>query len=153
MILAPVKMVPDSTMTYIENACRLDRVDVKEAIVRPIHQRRPTIATVTDTLRVILSTHPGITRPGTTEPYGPTFGCEIKAAAAKATPKVMLVTCQAQRGDHVPMEAASNIICVAVSVKRFNTDDLDDQSTYRKYDNPPVVHENHIKSPNLNDSK
>ena len=82
MILAPAKMAPDSTMTYIENAYRLDRVDVKEAIFRPIHQRRPAIAMVTDKLRVISSTHADVTRSRTAElPYGPTFGRASKVVA------------------------------------------------------------------------
>ena len=38
------------------------------------------------------------------------------------------MTRQAQRGDHVPIQAASNIICVGVSTMSFDTDDLDDQS-------------------------
>ena len=40
----------------------------------------------------------------------------------------MLVTSQAHRGDHVPMKAASKIICVGVSEMSFDTDDPDDQS-------------------------
>ena len=35
---------------------------VKEAVVRPIHQRRVAIATVTDILRVNANTHPETTR-------------------------------------------------------------------------------------------
>jgi len=126
MILAHEKMAPDSITAYTESAYRLVRVDVKEAVFRPIHQRRPAIAIVTNKLRVILSTHADIARPGTTEPYWPTLGRADMTVAAYPIPKGMSATCQAQRGDHVPMEAASNIICKAVSVKCFNTDNPDE---------------------------
>ena len=75
-------MAPDSTTTYIERVYRLVGVDIKEAVVRPIHQRRTTIAVVTDILRVVSSTPVDIMRLGTTESYRPMFGFTDMAMAA-----------------------------------------------------------------------
>ena len=59
-----ILMTPDSMIIYIEDANRLVRVlvAVKEAVVRPIRQRRVAIAAVTDTLRVNPMTHVGVNR-------------------------------------------------------------------------------------------
>ena len=57
MVLATTVMLPDSTMRYIEDANRLVEVAVKDAIDRSIHQRRATIAPVTDTFSVNSNAH------------------------------------------------------------------------------------------------
>jgi len=75
-------MAPDSTTTYIEDANRLVDVVVNKAIVRPIHQRRATIAPVTDTPRMNPATDPDITREVITEPYNSLFGSADTAEAA-----------------------------------------------------------------------
>ena len=68
-------MVPDSMMIYIEDANRLVRVlvAVKEAVVRPIHQRRIAIAAVMDTLRVNSKTHAEVNRDLVAKPNNPSF--------------------------------------------------------------------------------
>ena len=81
MILAPAKMAPDSTVAYTESAYRLVRAYVKGAVVRPFHQRRPAIVIVTNTLRVMSSTHADIARLGTTESCEPTLGRAAMAVA------------------------------------------------------------------------
>ena len=73
---------PDSMTINIVDVYRLVRLAVKEATVRSIHQRRVAIATVTDTLRTMLSIHAVMLRAGTTEPYKPTLGSPINCEAA-----------------------------------------------------------------------
>ena len=75
-------MAPDSTMTYIEDANRLVGVAVKEAIDRPIHQKRTTIAPVTEKLRANPNAHDDIMREVVTEPYNPSWGSVATAEAA-----------------------------------------------------------------------
>ena len=75
-------MAPDSTMRYIEEANRLIEVAVREAVDRLIHQKRATIAPVTEILRVSPNAHPDIMREVITEPYNPLFGSVNTAEAA-----------------------------------------------------------------------
>ena len=73
LVLAAKATAPDSMTMYIEYANRLVEVSVKEAIVRPIHQRRATINPVTDTLRTIPNAYPDVMREAVTEPYIPSY--------------------------------------------------------------------------------
>ena len=68
-------MTPDSMIIYIEDANRLVRVlmTVKDAMVRPIHQRRVAIAAVTDILRTNPKTHAEVSRDLVSKPYTPPF--------------------------------------------------------------------------------
>ena len=86
MVQATAVMAPDSTMRYIEDAYRLVEVAVKEAIDRPIHQKRATIAPVTEKLRASPNAHPDIMREVVTEPYNPSFGGVVTAEDAYAVP-------------------------------------------------------------------
>ena len=132
-------MAPDLTTTrYTEDAYRLVRVAVKEAIVRPTHQRRPVIATVTDTSSIISSTHAVIARPGTTEPKT-SWGSEVQRKPRMNNGHLTgcLSMSSATGSSQTP---APNMILKVISVKG-STDDLDVVVACRKYDNPPVVHE------------
>ena len=80
VVLAAKMTAPDSMTMYTEYANRLVEDPVKEAIVRPIHQRRATIAPVTDALRVNTNANADIMREVVTEPYTPSYG---KVDAAK----------------------------------------------------------------------
>ena len=81
-MLVTEKMAPDSTTTYIVDANRLLGVAIGEAIVLPIHQRRATIAPVTDTLSVNPDAHADIMREEVTGPYNPSFGSADTGVAA-----------------------------------------------------------------------
>ena len=76
---------------YIEDANRLVPVEVevavREAMVRPTHQRRVAIAAVTDTLRVNPRTHAEMMRDLVMEPYTPLFVNADTAEAAYAEPR------------------------------------------------------------------
>ena len=67
---------------YIEAAYRLDEKFVKADIVRPIHRRRVTIASMTDTFRVTPNAHADMRREVDIEPYNPPFGGAGTAEAA-----------------------------------------------------------------------
>ena len=84
-------MAPDSTTTNIEDTYRLVRVAVREATVRSIHQRRPAIATVTDTLRLISNAHADVRREDVTEPYSPSLGSADMGEDAYIVPNKMSV--------------------------------------------------------------
>ena len=81
-------IAPDSMMTYIEDANRLVRVlvAVKEAMVRPTHQRRVAIAAVTDTLRMNPKIHAEVCRDLVEKPYNPSFEEADTASAAYEEP-------------------------------------------------------------------
>ena len=73
MVLVAKATAPDSMTIYIEVVNRLVEVSVKEAIVRPIHQRRATIAPVTDAWSVNPNANADIMKEVFTELYTPSY--------------------------------------------------------------------------------
>ena len=75
-------------MIYTDDAIRLVRVivAVKEAVVRPVHQRRVAIAAVTDVWRVSPKAHAEVSRDLFAKPYNPSFEEADTAEAAYEEP-------------------------------------------------------------------
>ena len=94
MIVAPAKRPPDSTMTYTDDKYRFSvgRLAIIGETVRPIHQRRVAIATVSETLSEISNAHPVSPRRETIELYRlmPGFIVYIMVAAYAAAGRMFV---------------------------------------------------------------